>query len=167
MWIDYTLQDGTKLTRQYTLKPDSKAGQLLKPYYADVESVLGTDNIEKLLMDTTLLECYRYSNNACDIMISSVDGPEASELEQDNKFGNAALIYKEPGTLDKSQLAMGLLEAIKKDCEAGNLIQLWQYHEKEEICACVVLNRSGKTVSLDIYASCVNTINYLSRLTEK
>lgn len=167
LWIDYTMQDGTKLTRQYTLKPVSKAGQLLKTYYADVESVLGTDNIEKLLMYTTLLECYRYSDNVGNIMISAADGPEISELEQDNKFGNAALIYKEPGTLDESQIAMGLLEAIKKDCEAGNMVQLRQYHEKEDLYASVVLNRSGKTVSLDIYASCVNTINYLSQLTEK
>lgn len=167
LWIDYTLQGGTKLTRQYTLKPDSKAGQLLKPYYSDVESVLGTNLIGKLLMDTTLLECYPYSDGARNLMISSVDGPEASELEQDNKFGNTALIYKEPDTLDKSQLAMGLLEAIKKDCQAGNMVQLWQYHEKEELYASVILNRSGRPVSLDIYDSCIHTIKYLSELTGK
>lgn len=169
LWIDYTLQGGTKLTRQYTLKPDSKAGQLLKPYYSDVESVLGTNLIGKLLMDTTLLECYRYSDNVGNLMISAAHGPEISELEQDNKFGNAALIYKEPGTLDESQLAMGLLEAIKKDCQAGNMVQLWQYHENEDLYASVILNRSGsgKTVSLDIYDSCTHTIKYLSELTGK
>jgi len=76
-------------------------------------------------------------------------------------------------TLDADKIP-GLMEAIRADCDAGNMAQDWDFHSMESISYWVLVysskydnesNRSG-FVELRIYESCTNTIAYLEKYAE-
>lgn len=61
-----------------------------------------------------------------------------------------------------------LLEALYKDCEAGNMAQNWSFHQKEEYKTFVdLITYDGNTrtdyISLNIYDSCTNTLEVLEK----
>ncbi len=61
-----------------------------------------------------------------------------------------------------------LLEAIRRDCDAGNMAQTWSFHPKDEYKTSVdLITYDGNTrtdyISLNIYDSCTNTLEVLEK----
>ena len=93
----------------------------------------------------------------------------------ENFKSRVAVIHTNDG-ISLLQEAYGeLLEAIKQDCEAGNLIQDYNFHTYSEVVYWVDIgcdydpetNGLKKYISLQIFDTCENTIGVLKRYSEK
>ena len=76
-------------------------------------------------------------------------------------------------SLTEEEQITGLLAAIEKDCEAGNMAQSYVYHRNESQVFCINFeypvhsyDESYKMypISLMVYGSCVNTVSFLQQL---
>lgn len=164
--ISYQLKSGTKVQRFYYLSADTKAGVFLKPYFRSPAYVLGTEDVEGLLSRINRVEYYTHQAPYFTVTINAWQAATGTLEREDG------MIYNFTGSLDNQDVAKGLFTAIVSDCEAGNLAQIWDYHE-------ISLNSSpmgsfsieyrdtrGDYQYLDItvYEDSVNTIAYLQQL---
>ena len=172
--IQYRLTGGTTLTRKYYIDPDGEDGKLLKPLFSSVEAVLGEDP-EGFFKNLRVCEVYDFQLDMPRIAIStSPDYLDLSSYEEkyllDERFKGYYIIGAEAAT---DPILQGLLEAIRKDCEAGNMAQEWCYHKMEDSVISVHLRSyhpdasnydHTKYLDLNIYESCVNTLAFLDSL---
>lgn len=98
--IRYTLKDGRRITRYYEVGRNSPLGQRAGKYFSDMRYIFE-------VQDTTLL-------------YGAFESATFDIYAGENNI-NLKLTTKED--------IVGLLDAIKADCEAGTMAQNWAYHE--------------------------------------
>ena len=156
VYVHYNLKNGRTVLRQYDVPVNSPEGEFVRQKLSSWQSVFQTNN--------------------WDALVDSIDNIEV-ELLADEQIGQSLLT-------DPVQVR-GLLEAIRLDCEAGNMSQHWNFHEDEETTAWVyifdsVYYEESKdlfssdyananmhrvySLSLHIYESCEHTNAYLDSL---
>ena len=165
VYLCYTMKDGSQLERSYEIDPEGNAGQLLKGYYSSVKWIFGTEDVASLLKTATALEVHAYSKELPSVGIYSEI--YANRENFDEKWGESGetLTFQETQTLDKNAVALGLMEAVKKDCAEGNMGQAWDYHRTDEVVATIVLERYGSSgFDITVFGNCTHTIAYLKSL---
>ena len=172
--LQYTLKTGQKVNRQYYVEVESDWAKTLKSHYSKPESVFGTDDIDKMLENTQMLEVWPYQEEGSFPYVSVVLKNSSREEEFDRaaeKFGEEQLLYSLlcENRFNQEAVVMGLVEAIKKDCAAGNMTQVWDYHMYDQEMGFISFdftNENNILVRREIYifGSCVNTIEYLRSL---
>lgn len=139
--LNYTMNTGVVVERTYYLDPNSEHGQWMKNIYSSMTTVLGGDNLERLQQTARFIEVYSYTDKS----IPEWEGKTYFEVEH--------------------QDYAGLLNAIAMDCEAGNMTQIWDYHQDEELVANLNIQfGSGSFRDVQVYESCIYTTNYLKNL---
>lgn len=110
--IQYTLNSGLMVTRTYAMNPGGGAGQMLKPYFSRWEYIFDTDNWYWVTTHVRAVSIER------DLLDSLLIG-DRQELDT---HWYPAKYHLDTG--EDPKLIMALLEAVRKDCDAGNLAQL-------------------------------------------
>lgn len=172
--LQYVLKSGQRVHRLYHVYPDSDWGKTLKGYYSDPACVFGTEDLEKMLENTVMIEGWPYYDESGLPYVSVVLENSAREVyygELDNKAGEHAKVY---GLLTEKRfnqepVVRGLVEAIQKDCAEGKMAQVWDYHSLEDEVGYLAFDYYDETGELDrqvvnIYTSSANTIAYLKSL---
>ena len=168
VYMEYRMKNGSIVSRLYTLESNSDAYQSLKPHYSSLEYVLGTDDISQLVRRLAYAEFYPASSKYPYVAIG---GSEWVDPDVTEKYGSE----KEPfklvlnGSFEESEIAKGLIEAIVKDCEEGNIAQLWEYHDGYEHIGSISLqyaetSYSTRWLDISIFEDCVHTVAYLNTL---
>jgi len=110
--IQYTLNSGLMVTRTYAMNPGGGAGQMLKPYFSRWEYIFDTDNWYWVTTHVRAVSIER------DLLDSLLIG-DRQELDT---HWYPAKYHLDTG--DDPTLIMALLEAVRKDCDAGNMAQI-------------------------------------------
>ena len=160
LYIDYTLKNGATVSRLYRIDPESQAGQILKGYYSSVYWIFGAEAVDPLLKDATLLEVYSYYEKAPQLLVikDSYEG----------HYGEEKIVIQATTSFDQILIVQGLINAIVKDCEAGNMAQVWDYHTSGETVSNVIIQfgetSGNRPLDFAIYEDAKNTIEYLQWL---
>lgn len=172
--IKYFLKSGGQVTRQYNIGADSTWGQTLKDYYSTPECVFGTDDIDKMLENAIMIEGWPYTEEygvpyVTVVLKNSVQEVHYGDLEQKVGEGQKTFGLLTEKRFNQEPIILGLLEAIKEDCAAGNMAQVWDYHQTEQEMGLLAFEYYNEFGDLDcrnvnIYYSCTNTIEYLKSL---
>ncbi len=171
----YYLKNGTTVDRKYYMPSDSQNAKVMKDLFTRFSCVTGFDTVEELLKQVTSVEFYSHTG---DLPSISMQPTLSSRLIITDEFGNEIfeedLIKFEPddGWLQmplNTQTLRGLLEAMEKDCKAGNMAQNWEYHQNENSLGSLNFSyRQGrytvKYVDILLFTSCENTRAYLKSL---
>lgn len=133
VFLTYQLKDGSTVTRRYPMNYDISVVRELSTWLSRPEYVLRSDNIESLKDVIDYIDVHWYDDST--------------------NFGIVGAETK------------GLLDAVIADCEAGNMVQDWEYHEgyhSEEIVAYLSVEGPGRmNVTINVWASAINTIQWL------
>ena len=160
VWLRYYLKDGRIVTRKYQVAVNSNEGKILKTFYTDFAGVTGAESVEQILKYAESLEFFSHRQNVPNIIFDSGDNQGKYPYEQ---FITIAV-----EDMENSPEVRGLLEAIKADCEAGNMAQLWNFHRDEESVGSVQIVTGNYRMlpgrSITVFESCTNTIAYLKQL---
>ena len=138
--IRYTMKTGVTVERDYFLDANSENGQWVKTLYSDMEAVLGSSNTERLKQTIRFAEVYSHANAYF---------PEISGKGY-HKILSAGWD--------------GLIDAVAADCAAGNMAQIWDYHDDEDVVANLHIQIGSGHREIQVYESCTNTWNYLKSL---
>ena len=169
LYIDYTMKNGATVSRVYRLDPQSEAGQVLKNYYSSVYWIFGSEFVDPILKEASLLEVYGYYEKLPQFIVTKT---YYSEDEIADKWGDSKTVtIQATTTFDKILQVQGLINAIVKDCEAGTMAQVWDFHNSNEAAANVIIefgeNNYGRTLDFTIYADAKNTVSYLEWLAQQ
>lgn len=172
--IKYFLTSGKEVNRQYNIGTDSTWGQTLKTYYNAPECVFGTQDIEKMLENTIMIEGWPYTNEyglpyVTMVLKNSSEEQYFWELENRVEKGQKAFGLLSENRFHKEPEIVGLVEAIKKDCAEGNMAQVWDYHQSEQEVGYLAFEyydefSEVQRQTINIFDSCTNTIEYLKSL---
>ena len=172
--IKYFLKSGVQVTRQYNIGADSAWGQTLKGYYSTPESVFGTEDIDKMLSNMVMIEGWPYTNEYglpyVSVVLKNSSREEFfGELELKAEQGQKVFGLLTENRFNQEPVVLGLIGAIQKDCAAGNMAQVWDYHAYEEELGYLAIEyyqEFGEVErrTINIFASCTNTIEYLKNL---
>lgn len=156
--IQYTLKNGRKVERCYSVSVNSDQGQALKKYYSSFQFVVKAQSVEDVLYRRWSVELRVYEDETEGIHF---------------RTGNPAVDgdYEREGWLivDEGKLE-GLFEAIQKDCEEGKLAQIWEYQQNRSSIGTVSISYASygdfdaEYADVTIYSDCVNTVVYLRNL---
>ena len=161
-WIRYYLKDGRKITRKYEVAVAGSEGQTLKTFYTDFSYVTGAENVEKILKNVDVLEFYGHEAELPNLVIGDGD---LGDLE--DRYGEE-FIAIQIDDMKNSELVRGLLEAVKADCDAGNMAQQWDFHRYENSAGSLqIMSNNYWTLpsrGITIFESCTNTVEYLKNV---
>jgi len=159
--LSYTLKNGTTVNREYSIPSDGEQGQILKAFYSRPECVLGMESVDRLLPQMTVLEFYpNFQEDPRIFMAVSADWLSADKYGEENVLQMVC-----EGGFDENEIAKGLFAAILADCEAGNMSQIWEYHQNVERFGTVTFQtRAGFYWDVSIFKDCTNTVNYIRNL---
>ena len=154
VYLCYQLKNGRTVYRRYTVPVASDHGQFAKEQLSSWQSVFYTDDWERFVSRIEQLDL---------------------EINSGIEIGHFTL--KDP------QQVKGLLEAVKADCDAGNMAQNWSFHGDEDTVAWLYIYdaeyyskettviASNEQVygnvysfSLNIFECCTNTRAYIDSL---
>lgn len=158
--IRYTLKNGRTVTRHYDIPFDGPARETLQEIYSRPEYVLGNRDMDLLLKRLSTIDFYPYNNDHPYIQISRA----GADTELLDKFGDETVLqYPAEGSLDQSDVAVGLLKAILADCEAGKLSQ---HNHRDNPVGYLNMEWASSTapLSITVYTISENTLAYLAQL---
>lgn len=155
VYLRYELKSGMSVRRRYEIPVASSHSDFVQAELSDWKSVFHINDWESFASGVEQLEL---------------------EIELSEQIGHFTLT-------DPVQIR-GLLDAVKADCDAGNMAQNWSLHQDDETAAWLYIydgdfytyNESvyGESVeyvnvpvyaiSLNIYDSCTNTLAYIDSL---
>ena len=142
--IRYTLKTGVEVERTYLLDANSTDGQWMKKIYSGMDTVLGGNNLERLKQTVRFAELYYFDTQ----LFPDTNGQVHFEIKREDWDG--------------------LLDALAADCAAGNMAQIWDYHQDEAHVASLNIQIGGYShKDIMIYESCTNTLTYLKTLATK
>ena len=104
--IQYTLKNGSTLSRYYTVAVDSPVGETLKRRFSDFEYLFRAKDPAELADRISFIEVSRY----------------------EDKTGGPSYAYK----IHDPEVILQLLEAVKRDCDAGNMAENGVFHRDED-----------------------------------
>lgn len=176
--ICYQLTDGQEVERLYWFDPEGEEAALLTPLLSRTEAVFGIEDPLQLLNSLASLEVYSVD---LDIPVLAVaTSQEYSDLSWYlEKYGDDERVkayYLTGDAAPQDPILQGLIQAMVKDCQAGNMAQEWSFHRDENRPYTVSLQAKahheyygfGYTTnykSIQIFEECVHTIAYLEQLT--
>ena len=147
--IDYKLKNGRTVTRYYRVGRDTPLGEQAGKYFNDMRYIFEVNDVSVLYSVFESVSMDYYNGND----------------------------YIQINLTDSQEIA-GLLDAIKKDCEAGNMAQNWAYHEEfgkemnsynvefhaNDIMIPHVLDWNSRFFHLTVYNDSANTVTYLETM---
>ena len=157
--LRYKLRGGTTVDRKYWVNPNTPAGMALKKLLSRFSYVTGVESPAALAEKTEFLD---YRSHTVDPSYSLYVGENTEDYEKYD--GENISIGGEAGRT----YLLGLLEAMARDCETGNMAP-WEFHPNVEseghITICYELDRyTNEYIDITVYADCENTIAYLKTL---
>ena len=161
--INYTMKSGVTVTRRYYVVAETDAGQLLNEYYSSVEHLLNTSDVQDFLGRITYVEYNSYDGYKPLLRLQPFySGTGVLRGEQE-------VIYNFASSLKDQAVGIRLIEAIERDCQEGNLTQLWDYHSNDEVLGWLYItyrteNGYQEQVDLTLYSNSVNTISCINSL---
>jgi len=137
IFLEYTLENGNTVSRYYDINRNEPYAEVFGSYLCRWQTVFGTNDWEK------------FKGSVAEILTAEIIVPPEGYGE--------------------------LLEAIKRDCEAGHMIQDHSLQAYADVAYWVDIccdnnpynNYYEKSVSLQIFDTCENTIGVLKRYSEK
>ena len=142
--LRYTMKTGVETERQYRINVNSEDGQWLKTVYSRPEAVLGSGDLGAMKRAIRYGEAYGFAE---ELMVY----PETKDFWKIETEDHA-----------------GLLDALYADCQAGNMAQMWEYHEGEKHVANLNIQfGQGSYRDILVFESSVNTVAYLKTLAAK
>ena len=160
MYMEYELKNGQHVVRRYDVPVYSPEGQFTREKLSTWQAVFKSNDWQQVIDRVTEADL---------------------EIRVGDEIGQVTMT-------DRQQL-LGLLEAMRRDCEEGNMAQNWGFHAEEETAVWVNIhdaeyyarleemmmdivvphNSNGITyhvysLSLNVYESCHHTIAYLESL---
>ena len=152
MYIHYKLKSGREVIRYYTIDERTAAYDTLKMYFSDYRYIFNTDDWSEVARS-----------------ISSVDVSLSDGHYGSTEKGEPVAITMENRQLTDPERIAQLLEAIRKDCDAGNMAQYHTFHIGEDYLGWLYLSsnvhddngeiiRNGDLfIDLNIYPGAVHT----------
>jgi len=142
--LRYTMKTGIETERQYYVDINSADGQWLKTVYSSPEAVLGSGDMAAMKRTLRFAEVYGYQD-----ALSNPENPKDFwKIDQDDYDG--------------------LLEALWADCQTGNMVQMWEYHQNESHVATLNLQIGSSSYrDVLVYESCTHTVEFLKQLAAK
>ncbi len=172
--MQYTLKSGQSVNRQYHVYTNSDWGKTLKSLYSSPACVFGTEDIEKMLENTIMIEGWPYTDEyglpyVSVVLKNSVQEESYGDLAQKVEQGEKTFGLLTEKRFNQEPVVTGLVEAIKKDCEAGNMAPVWDYHTYDQEVGYLAFDSYDENGDLNrqviyIFGSCINTTAYLKSL---
>jgi hypothetical protein len=158
--LRYNLKNGMVVERQYYIEAGSEAGQTLKKFYSRFSYVVGAASVAEAVRENPLVEFHFYEGEVTGIHFDTGNiGVEGyGYLDSENWI-----------VADAAMLS-GLLEAIKKDCEAGNMAQNWDYHPGKDSLGSIQIQYVTyggyvpRYADITVFPDCTNTVEYLNMI---
>lgn len=158
--LRYYLKDGRTVERQYYMDIESEESKILEHYCSQFSYVVGAESVDTILKNASYLEFVSHTGAMPNIVFSSDIIPERYE-EEDWMIITVDDMYS-------SAEVRGLLEAIKADCEAGNMAQQWDFRRDEEHMGTLQINSKNyfayEAKGITVFEGCTNTVEYLQLL---
>lgn len=129
--IKYHLADGRTVSRYYQIWNDTVHGQNLQHWFSSVECVFG-----KTMDVETLVQKYTQVTVA------------------DTFYGEETHYHGETALRD-------LFKAIVADCEAGTMVQDWDFHMNDSNVCWLYFSDGREVFELRVFSNCENTLNWL------
>jgi len=162
-WMRYYLKDGRTVTRKYAVEIASSEAQTLKTFYTDFTYVTGAYDVDHIQNNVETIEFFGHKAGLPNILFGS------KGIAQQYPYEDFLVIEEED--MKNSQVVRGLLEAIKADCEAGNMAQQWDFHRDENSMGSLHIMTTNYWAlegrSVTVFESCTNTVKYLKSLAEE
>ena len=153
----YQLKDGRTVRRYYEMEATGPQGQRLKPYFSRWQYVFGMDDWAQLEAQAFGVIVENYANNRT----LAIGDHRFTE----NFVGKDAnyLLKLEDGDVAP---VMALLEAVRKDCDAGNMAQAYDYmYYKEEDLGWIELHvGEDRVIGLHYNEDATNIVACLEKL---
>ena len=142
MYILYQLENGRQVKRYYSIDENTAAYDTLQMYFSDWRYIFSTDNWQEVKNVFTTLDI-SLSDSVFSYQVALEEGINSEDVKA------ITLDYwqiTDPAMLDQ------FLEALRKDCEAGNMAQAYTFHIGEDPAAwCYlgsnVLNEDGDIIA--------------------
>lgn len=165
--LSYEMKNGTIVNRLYYMDRESDAAETLKPYYSSWEYVTGTENPQSFLAQLVYLELYPNLKECPAISVST--GDSWNDPQYSEEF--TSIVYTLDGSFTGDPTMTGLVQAIEKDCQEGNMAQIWDYHRDSANFGSISVmyldeNRETTYMGITVYDDCTHTVAYLKSLTE-
>ena len=147
--VQYALKDGSRVIRHYSVEADSELGQQVKLYLSDMRYLFKVNNLDVIYDQFTHcnIDCYDYTY-----------------VEMGGNTQSFALVEEEE--------ILGLMDAIRADCEAGVMAQPYVYHADKAALYSIDFVFGGNYQKVDrfygvsVFEDCVNTAAYMKKLIE-
>ena len=155
VYVHYNLKNGMTVLRNYEVPIDTPEGAFTKQQLSCYQSVFRTNDWE-----------------------TYTAGVDQVAVEMNMKEEYFQFTFTDPAQVQ------GLLAAGKADCDAGNMAQVWSFHQVDDTSSWLYIYDNNYydseytqesignihrvySLSLNIYESCENTIAYLETISEK
>ena len=152
VYVHYNLKNGMTVLRNYEVPVDTAEGAFTKQQLSCYQSVFHTNDWETF-----------------------VAGVDQLAVEMNMKEEYFQFTFTDPAQVQ------GLLAAVKADCDAGNMAQVWSFHQEDDTSSWLYIYDNQYydseyaqeiignvhrvySLSLNIYESCENTIAYLETI---
>ena len=155
--------------RSYPVVTGSDAWKLLREYYASVACVFGTENVDEMVSNMVEISVYPHDEQIPQVRFIS-EGSNGTRIEVDDKEIDIGYLSVE--SFNASWRVRGMVDALVADCQAGKLIQHWEYRDNTVSAASV----GSVTITYEpepgvyayreivIYSDCKNTVEFLKDL---
>jgi hypothetical protein len=161
--LRYNLRSGVTVNRKYYIDANSELGKVLAEYFSDFRYVTGFGSVDTLMEKVEFMEFYTHSEYQLGMTFDWQDDLADSNIIAEKYGDREDWIYF--SSKDSKNYARGLLEAIYKDCQAGNMSQNWEFHSGESegsLTICLYIDRyTQEYLDITIYSDCKNAIAYL------
>lgn len=162
VYLRYTLKSGREVLRSYQMYDNSDAKATLKQLYSRPKAILGYDDPQALLQQLRQINLYFYEDTvtAPGLLISNYRAPNIYVDLWDDPY-----IEKVEGSLEESQAANRVIDALFTDCAEGNVCT-WENNVDIIGQLELIYEVDGKQISryVDITPNFVNLMKYLDTL---
>lgn len=164
--ICYELKNGTTVVRNYDLPESEKTQRLLNSFYSRPECVLQGQDPQLLLKRVHRITFTPYKDFPCAVFLYA----PGEDIYFEEKFGIGTACVDHPitGSFAEDEIAVGLMEAILADCEAGTLAQ-WNNTKDTVGYINMEYLKEGlhQAISICVYEDSENTLAYLESLQQQ
>ena len=122
LYIAYQLKNGRQVKRYYSIDEHTAAYDTLKAYFSDWRYIFSTDSWEEIKETFTSI----------DISLSESMFSYQVALEEGLNTEDVKAITLDYWTITDPAMLDQFLEALRKDCEAGNMAQSYTFHIGED-----------------------------------
>ena len=137
----------------------------MRRIYSRPECVFEGNDPQELLSKLNLVELHPYEEDKMPFVVVSYPGNEWAYAD---KFGENSTVLNYPcqGNFSENEVAAGLIAALVKDCEEGNMSQWENASNPVASLTLEYTQRSGSHggLYLTIYEDCENTLRFIKSL---